>query len=358
MLVTQLRTIEDQKRECRKFAKERGYSVKDEHIFEDKAKTGTHTNRRDLDRLRQVARTGAFQKLIVLNLARLSRDLLDLLHLREEFARLGIEILSAQEGLESFEDNSTLELQLRGMFNQMYVDSIRRETRRGQVGNIERGFLAGGLGYGYRTVKTGKLNSDPDGRIRGEGSIPEVIPHEAEVIRRIYRSFIDNKSITQIVKDLNDDHVPSRKGKGWNESTVSKILKNERYTGKYIWGKTANRRNPITGKVEKRDQPRENWMIREWDTLRIISDEVWAQAQARWKKIRGTFPPDDGGGAPAGAGRGWPGHRGYSETNAKYLLSGCLKCSKCGGAINLVSGKGDGYYGCQMAHVGVVTTES
>jgi len=36
----------------------------------------------------------------------------------------------------------------------------------------------------------------------------------------------------------------------------------------------------------------------------------------------------------------------YVHSNPPHLLSGLMKCSRCGGAIVLVSGKGSGYYGC------------
>jgi site-specific DNA recombinase len=344
-------SIEDQVRECLKYAAEQGYVVQSDHIFSDRRKSGTSANRADLDRLRAVAASKAFEKVLVLNLARLSRELLDLLYIRQEFANLGIEIISAQEGIESFDEDATVDIHLRGFINQYNIDTIRKETRRGLVGNIERGFLAGNLGYGYRTRRTGKIVIDVNGRERGEGSVPEIIEEEAAVIWRIFNDFIAAKSVTKIVKTLNEERIPSRTGKGWNESTVSKILKCETYTGKYIWGRTTNRRNGITGKTEKRKLPREKWIVREWDALRIIDEETWKKAQARWAKIKKSFHPDDDGGGSGGGGRGsgWPGHQGYNETNAKHLLSGSLKCGVCGGAINLVSGKRDGYYGCQMA---------
>jgi site-specific DNA recombinase len=341
-------SIEDQVRECRKYVSDQGQVVKPEHIFSDRRKSGTNTNRRDLDRLRAAAMTGAFEKVIVLNLARLTRELMDLLFIQAELAELGIEIVSVQEGVESFNEDSEIDIHLRGLINQYNISSIRKETRRGQVGNIERGFLAGGLGYGYKTKRTGVITVDANGRERGEGSVPEVIEDEAAVIRRIYDHFIGGKSITQIVKTLNAEHVPARRGKGWNESTVSKILKCETYTGKYTWGRTTNRRNRATGKLEKRKQPQEKWIIREWESLRIIDDEIWTQAQTRWAKIKKTFSPDDDGNG-GGRGSGWPGHRGYNETNPKHLLSGVLRCGVCNGSINLVSGKRGGYYGCQMA---------
>lgn len=53
----------------------------------------------------------------------------------------------------------------------------------------------------------------------------------ARIIQRIFRDFIDSKAVTKIAKEMNDERVPTKarlKG-GWNVSTISRILKDEKY---------------------------------------------------------------------------------------------------------------------------------
>src|SRR5690606_12013750 len=91
------------------------------------------------------------------------------------------------------------------------------------------------------------------------------------------------------------------------------------------------------------DRPKEEWVVQERADIRIISEDEWAAAQARWKEIDGVFPSKKGK-------RGFEGKRkSYVESHPTHLLSGALKCGSCGGAIALVSGKGSGYYGCLNA---------
>ena len=336
-------SIEDQIRVCTQYAENNGYTVKPECIFCDEATSGTTLHRTGLTQLRQRAELGEFRAVIVFNFARLARDLHDILSVQKEFEYLLVDLISVAEGIKTSEPGSKMTFQMMGMMSQGYVDSVRRDTRNAQVGIIERGYLTGNLGYGYEVKKVGVLRQDNRGRFRADGSLGYIIPEEADVIRRIYNDFINGKSITAIVKELNQELVQSRYKRGWAESTVSKILKCETYSGLYIWGRTANVKNPRTGKKEKRDKPREEWIIKERPEMRIIDEETWKQAQARWTKIAESIASND-------AKEGWGKRKSYVDAYPPYLLSGALKCERCGGAIVLVGGKGDGYYGCQHAY--------
>ena len=66
--------------------------------------------------------------------------------------------------------------------------------------------------------------------------VHKINPKEADIVKRIYKEFIGGKSISKIVKELNNDKVPTKKGYsgGWNTSTISRILKNEKYSGLWI----------------------------------------------------------------------------------------------------------------------------
>lgn len=105
---------------------------------------------------------------------------------------------------------------------------------------VLRGFAVGGRGYGYTSVPDGETKYDKTGRLRADGFKLVVVPEEARIILRIYRAFIDGKAITRIAKNLNEEQVPtkSKLRGGWNVSTLSRILKDEKYTGRFVWNKT------------------------------------------------------------------------------------------------------------------------
>jgi hypothetical protein len=82
-------------------------------------------------------------------------------------------------------------------------------------------------------------------------------PPEAEVVRAIFHAFADGTSIKAIVADLNARRVPGRHGVGgrWSPSTVSRILRNEKYVGRWLWNRTETHRNPLTGRKRRIVKP-------------------------------------------------------------------------------------------------------
>jgi Recombinase/Recombinase zinc beta ribbon domain len=126
----------------------------------------------------------------------------------------------------------------------------------------------------------------------------------------------------------------------WAPSTLSRILKNEKYVGRWTWNRTETRRDPRTGRKRRVSKPNDEWHVVQDEALRIVPQEVWARAQARWVEIDGTWPV-------ARKARGFEKQqRSYVETHPPHLLSGMLRCGTCGAAMGQVSGKAGGYYGC------------
>ena len=74
---------------------------------------------------------------------------------------------------------------------------------------------------------------------RGEDGTPEVVPEEAEIVRRIYSMYLQGKSTSAIAKELTKECIPSPAGKSkWATSTVQSILTNEKYKGDALLQKT------------------------------------------------------------------------------------------------------------------------
>jgi hypothetical protein len=73
----------------------------------------------------------------------------------------------------------------------------------------------------------------------------------------------------------------------WEHTTVGRILRNEVYIGKIIWGKIKHTK--IDGKYEKRLLPRESWQITENAHTAIISEDLFKKVNAESKR-RWTIP--------------------------------------------------------------------
>jgi hypothetical protein len=89
---------------------------------------------------------------------------------------------------------------------------------------------------------------------------------------------------------LRQEHVPGaiRSAKGWSPATVSRILDNEKYSGRWVWNKTESRRDPRTGRCRRFVKPESEWVVREDEELRIVPQELREKVQTRRKEMHRT----------------------------------------------------------------------
>src|SRR5512136_1023350 len=106
-------SIEDQIASCRKLAAERGYVVVEDHIYADRAASGAREDRPGLNALRAAS----------------THDVFD-----------GVRVVSVADGLDSDDREATIGIQVRGVFNELQLQDLRKKTLRGQIGQKERGF--------------------------------------------------------------------------------------------------------------------------------------------------------------------------------------------------------------------------
>ena len=67
---------------------------------------------------------------------------------------------------------------------------------------------------------------------KGPDGLPEIVPEEAELVRRIYRMFIEGMAVSRIARTLTDEGIPTPSGKQkWQNSVIESILTNEKYKG-------------------------------------------------------------------------------------------------------------------------------
>jgi site-specific DNA recombinase len=341
-------SIEDQIAACRRLGAQRGFTVLDEQVYADQAQSGARRDRPGLTALIAAAQQGLFDVLLVDDLSRLARDNYLMLSVLAELRFAGARVVSVADGLDSQDDEATLGIQIRGIFNELQLHDLKKKTLRGQLGQKQRGFSVGEHPYGYRSVPVGTTRLDKKGRLRPDGYKFEIEPREATVVLRIFTAIAAGQSMTRIVRTLNEDAVPGRlrSSKGWSPGTITRLLANEKYIGHWVWNKHESRRDPKTGRRRRFPKPASEWITHDDEALRIVPQALWDQVHARRQAVRRTWP-------------GGPGRRGFSTAQGSrerhfptHLLSGAMRCSQCGAIVSQVSGKGGGYYGCLAATKG------
>jgi hypothetical protein len=185
----------------------------------------------------------------------------------------------------------------------------------------------------YSALETRARDKRPTGGRAYGYSDNKVDPVEAAIVQEIFGRFADGASTRIIAADLNGRLISSpgsswnrttRRASGWMGSGVRVIVRNERYRGLIHWNTSEWRKDPDSGKRERHTRPRSEWITRTDESLRIVSDDLFARAQRR------MCPGQDRKSVQSGG-------------KAKYLLSGLLRCDVCQAHYIGVNGA---EYGC------------
>jgi len=314
-------------------------SVEDELCFVDEGYSGATLIRPALERLRDVAATGAIDRLYVHSPDRLARKYAYQVLLVDEFQRCGIELLFLNHELGKTPEEDLL-LQVQGMMAEYERAKIRERSRRGKLHAARQGAVAvlSGAPYGYRYFSA---------RESGGEAHYEIVLEEARVVRQIFEWVgLQRHSIGEVRRRLSEQGVLTRTGKTWwDRTTVWGILKNPAYKGEAAFGKTKTgplrpriRSQRGTQAVPRRPYSTYDVPEAEWISIAvppIVSAELFdvVQEQLAENKKR----------------------RASSKRGARYLLQGLLVCKQCGYAfygkpVSRKSAKGErrdyAYYRC------------
>ena len=324
-------SVHDQQRLCRVRADALGVPVVATHADEAVSGATSVAARPGGRELLAGALARRYDVLIVESLDRLSRDQVDLESVVRRLEHRGIRIIGISDGYDTLAGRSRkLVRGIRGMIAEAYLEDLAEKTHRGLTGQVARGYVAGGVSFGYRTVSAGV-----DSRGESVGSRFEIVKEHAAIVREIFARYAAGESVQRIAADLNMRRVASPRGSTWCVSALygspakgSGVLNNELYVGRYIWNRSKWVKDPDTHRRQRIDRPRAEWVVEERPELRIVDDETWAAVRTRMDTPRAE-DGRRGGGRPA-----------------TTLFGGTLRCSLCGGAVIAINARD---YGCGNA---------
>ena len=324
-------SIEDQQRNCRLFAAREKMVIT--NIFVDEELTGTISVRPGYRAMLKAADKHCFDVLLIDDLSRLARDAVEQGLTLKRLKFLDIRVVGVSEGYDSEAPGEKIHAGIKGLLNELYVDNIRFQTKRGLEGQVLRGMSAGGRAYGYRSTAVLE-HGEPIGHIL------TIYEEEAQVIRRIHRMFADGHSPLAIAKQLNEEGIPSPRGEMWARSAIhgdpqdgTGILNNSLYNGIRTWNRARYAVNPDTGKRIRKVNDEENWVITDMPELRIVPAELWERVKARQQLIADK----------SALMRATQGKQARTGAGPKYLLSSLLTCGECGANFIMLDRR---RYGC------------
>ncbi len=189
-------------------------------VYTDEGISATNTKHRDgFNRMIADALDGKIDLIVTKSVSRFARNTVDSLTTVRKLKDKGIEIYFEKEGIYTLDSKGELFITIMSSLAQEESRSISENVTWGQ----RKRFADGKVSLPYRKFL---------GYRKGTDGLPEIVPEEAEVVKRIYRQFLQGKSCGEIARGLTADGIPTPGGKTvWQTSTIESILQNEKYRG-------------------------------------------------------------------------------------------------------------------------------
>ena len=247
---------------------------------------------------------GLIDLILTKSISRFARNTVDCLEYVRQLKDLGIGVIFEKENINTLTITSEFMIALYGSFTQAESESISKNVSWGK----EKAYREGRVQFQYNHLL---------GYKRGDNGEPEIVLDEAEIIRLIYKLFLDGYSMRNTKNHLESKGVLTAQGKKiWNESLISSILKNEKYVGDALMQKTYTL-DCITHKVVKNKGERPMFLVTDHhdpivdrDTYNRVQQELARRSNKR--RISDKTITEQG------------------KYSSKYALTELLICGHCG----------------------------
>ena len=262
-------------------------------VYADEALTGTKDSRENFQRLLEACRRDEVDMVITKSISRFARNTVTLLESIRELKELGVDVFFEEQNIHTMSSDGELMLTILAS----YAQEESRSASENQKWRVRKGFERGEL-LNWRFMLG--YNIEKDGIT--------VNPEEAEIVRDIFRRFIDGESMNSIANDLNERGVTGVFGGRWSPQQLRQLLANEKYTGNALLWK--HFRNNHIEKKKMANRGELPMFYAEETHPAIIDAEIFAAAKARLDEI-----------AAATAQRSRP---------TRCAFSGIITCGQCG----------------------------
>ncbi len=196
-------------------------------IFADDGISGTNTRHRgEFNRMIEECMDGKIDMVVTKSISRFARNTLDCLKYIRQLKEKNIPVFFEKENINTMDAKGEVLLTIMASLAQQESQSLSQNVKLG-------------LQYRYQQGKVQVCANRFLGYDKDEDGNLVINPEEAEVVKRIYREFMEGKSYYDIGKGLTADGIKTAAGNDyWLASTLHKILTNEKYIGDALLQKT------------------------------------------------------------------------------------------------------------------------
>lgn len=196
-------------------------------IYADEGISATNTKKRDeFNRMIDDCKLGLIDLVITKSISRFARNTVDCLNYIRELKEMNIPVFFEKESINTMDAKGEVLITIMASLAQQESESLSKNVKLGMQYRFQQGKIM--------VNTTCFLGYDKD----DNGSLI-INPEQAEIVKRIFREYLEGKSILAICKGLERDGILTARGNPrWHDSTVRKILENEKYMGDALLQKT------------------------------------------------------------------------------------------------------------------------
>ncbi len=265
----------------------------------------------EAQRMLQDVVSGKIQALIFSKLARLARNVRELLEISDHFQKHNANLVSLEESIDTSTPAGRLLFTVIGALAQWEREEISARVAASVPVRARQGRPTGGKGpYGYVWL---------DKRL-------VVSPEEAPVVKEIFETFLKTRKLLTTARLMNERGYRTRNGAKFGKTTIKRILTDPTYKGLKRVNYSKSKGNNKSWVLK----PREEWVY--FNVEPIVSQETWNEVNAVIKQIENKYPSK-----PLFTGN--------------YAFSGLLKCG-CGQKMYVMKYNGMKVprYRCRQCH--------
>ena len=329
--------------------KREGYHLDIEQfiIYEDEGFSGKNIKRPQFQKMLIDAREKKFHVLICYRLDRISRNISDFTTLINELDSLHISFISVNEQFDTSTPMGRAMMYIASVFAQLERETIGERVRDNMLELAKSGrWLGGQTPLGYESKKLPYLDAQFKEKTMYTLS---PIKKELDVVKIIYDKYLQYKSISQVFIFIFKKNIKTKNGVDFNKKRIQLILRNPLYVraneavmshlqfiGMNVMGKVNDKHGILTYNKSKGARVKRD--ITEW--IAAVSTHEGIIDATSWLKVQQILDVNKNKAPRLG-------------TSAAALLTGTLKCSKCGksmivkhGHISALTNKKIQYYVC------------
>ena len=294
---------DSQLKKIREFAERQGYIIPDEFVFYDDGISGTSVKKRnEFHRMIGLAKEKEhpFEVIYVWKFSRFARNQEESIVYKNLLRKINVNVVSVSEPIPEGPFGTLIERIIEWM-DEFYSINLAVEVKRGMTEKVSRGEPICAPAYGYD--------------IKDKEYYPN--EEEAVIVQEIFTRYANGESAWQIVKDLNQKGIRTKKGYQLSTKWLNYMITNSVYIGKIRWSSDGTRA------ISRNDLDNESVMIVDGHHKPLVSMEIWDKVQERNASYKKAYAK-------------------YSKSNqpVSVMIKGLVRCSSCGGTLAITGRSG------------------